>query len=134
MNANEYRGEVSVEIGGEKRILVLDWDSLARLKDDIGDNVFIELDQMVAAMDVDKLSRFLAEALRRYWPEVTPEEIRRISPPLMSAQKALMEVFHLAYFGSKEAPVEEPEENPLGQNGLAGTGSMTPEAPPSSAG
>lgn len=126
MAVNQYRGEVAVEIGGEMRVLRFSWDALARAKADVGDQLF----NAVVDMDFDLMARLLTAGLAEAWPEVTADEIRSLSPPVLVIQQALIQALNLAFYGSKEGPAAKPSADPTTTGEGQETGSSSPGESP----
>ena len=101
---NERRGEVGLEIDGQNRPLVFDWDALARLETELGSDFDVKIAQAGYDLDLGILASVLAVGLQREWPEVTPEIIKQAGPPLVRVIEALGQALNLAFYGSTEAP------------------------------
>lgn len=109
--ANTYRGAVRLRLGEQDCLLVYDWQALARLKTDLGDDV---LSRIAGAGDPVLLSRILAIGLARHQPDLDdPPTIMRLSPPYMPCVEAVHRAVNAAYWGPAGPPDEEPPPNPL---------------------
>lgn len=104
MTVNEHKGEVTLEIAGEPRVLVFDWDALARLSEELGTDFDTKIAQAGYDLDLSVLAVALTVGFRREWPEATPEIIKRSGPPLVKVVEALGQALNLAFYGSREAP------------------------------
>ena len=97
---NPVTGHKQVDIGGRTYTLRYPWKVLSAVSAAHGDNpdLFdIETVASVGAMGIDD-------------PEMTPERIMEISPPLIPFAKAIQEALHWAYFGGGPAPVADKDE------------------------
>ncbi len=101
---NEQRDEIGLEIGGKLRPLVFDWETLARLRAELGPDFDAGLTQAFYDLDVKAIAVVLAIGFKRDWPEVTPELVMQAAPPLVTTIKALGQALNLALYGSTEAP------------------------------
>ncbi len=132
MSPNEYRGETTLTIEGVERVVVLDWNAIAVLKDELGPNLYEELQDIVVNLNVEGLSVMLAAALKKRWPEITPALVREFSPPFLLATNAIREAVNLAFYGTAEPEEISKEVDPpaTGENGATPTGSERPEPEP----
>ncbi len=101
---NERRGEVGLEVDGEQRSLVFDWDALARLETELGSDFDVKIAQAGYNLDLPVLATALAIGFKRNWPEVTPDLVKKAGPPLVRVIEALGQALNLAFYGSTEAP------------------------------
>lgn len=99
--SNPFRGTVVVEIGGAKAVLRYDWEAIAQVQTELGEE--FDLQQL------QTLERFAELGFSRLNPEITAEHLRRVSPPVLPLLKACQEAYSLAYFGSTGPPEEEAE-------------------------
>ena len=104
MALNERRGEVGLEIDGELRPLVFDWDALARLEKELGPDFDTKIAQAGYDLNLKVLATALAVGLKRSWPKVTPDLVMRAGPPLVKVIEVLGQALNLAFYGSTEAP------------------------------
>jgi hypothetical protein len=101
MQANAYRGEVAVEIGGATRILRYDWAAIAEMKVIVGGDVVTPLAQALRDLDLGVSCKALAIGLRAGWPEVTVERLMELSPPIVPTMQAVeLAIFH-AFHGAR---------------------------------
>ena len=128
---NERRGEVGLEIAGQVRPLIFDWDALARLEAELGSDFDVKIAQAGYDLDLEVLATALAVGFRREWPDVTPDLVKKAGPPLVRVIEALGQALNLAFYGSTEAPAA-PANPPNRRSRRAGSskkGKKRPTAP-----
>lgn len=127
---NTRRGEVSLEMAGEVRTVVFDWDALSRLEAALGEDFDQKIAQAGYKMDLPVLAIALAAGLAKGWSEVTPELVREAAPPVLVTMEVLGKALNLAFYGTEEAPeaTENPPEmgRPSPQDGSSTTGEKAP--------
>ena len=96
---NPFRAMVPVDIDGARVVLRYDWEAIAQVQTELGDE--FDLQQL------QTLERFAELGFARLNPEITGEYLRNISPPVLPLLKACQEAYSLAYFGSTGPPAEE---------------------------
>jgi hypothetical protein len=102
---NPTAGLVQFTLDGKPRTLRYDWNCIAELTDAFPDGYNL--------MDPKQLARILAIGLRHEMPDVTPEVVMGMSPPIISTMEAVGAAINCAYFGEPKAPeVSEDKENP----------------------
>lgn len=99
---NPFRGTVAVDIDGAKAVLRYDWEAIAQVQTELGEE--FDLQQL------HTLERFAELGFARLNPEITAELLRRVSPPVLPLLKACQEAYSLAYFGSTGPPEETETE------------------------
>ena len=107
VTANPKRAEVKVNLGEETTLLRYTWDGLAKLKEIFGDEIETGIQKACAEMDFDKLSEALKIGLEHDWPDVTIEEIKKMSPPILGEDAFTVGIFkalNVTIFGQTEAP------------------------------
>ncbi len=109
---NERRGEIALDVAGESRLLVFDWNALARLESELGEDFDQKIAQAGYKMDLGTLAIALAVGFTKHWPEVTAQLITEEAPPVIKTMEVLGKALNLAFYGSEEAPeaVENPPE------------------------
>ena len=95
---NRITGEVDVRIEGKTYYLRFDWNCLAAIEEAHGDspNLF----------NPDVVASIAAIGFRRKHPDMTPERIKELSPPLMPFAASVQQALQWAYFGLDELPEE----------------------------
>lgn len=100
MTVNPQRGEVEVEIGGERRILRLSLNALAEAQELLGEKDFNAIlarlggDGTTGRADFVTLRALLTAGLRDGWPEATPQKVGRLIGP--ADLPRVMEAFNKA--------------------------------------
>lgn len=117
--ANPLRGEGSIVLEGKSFPLRYSWTALAELH--------AKFPNGFALNNPAVLAEVLALGLRHADPDMTPEKLMEMSPPLIDAIDAANRAIAAAYYGDKEPP-ENPENPPLAPSS---TGSESPGTPPS---
>lgn len=98
--ANLYMGEVPIEIGGESLTLRYSWDSIARIRSELGD----EGQREAQGGNPEKLSILVAIGLAERHPDWTAERVRAASPPLQPTVLKVEEAMVAAIFGPDGLP------------------------------
>ncbi len=58
------------------------------------------------------LSVILSVGMKKHHPEMTPEKVMELSPPIFPARKAIDAALEVAYFGPDGAPAPEKGADP----------------------
>lgn len=105
---NAHRGEVTLPGLGTLRY---DWDGLARLIGEFGQDFDSVVAKASASMDVDTIAKAVAIGLGG---DVTAEDVKRASPPIVPAVQAVMRALNLAFHGDEKgaAPADQADANP----------------------
>lgn len=103
---NEYRGEQYVPGLGT---LNYDWDAIARLIDSFGQSFDAKLSEAMVSNDLDAIATAVAIGLGG---GVTPDDVKKASPPIVPTVNAVMIALNLSFHGSKEAPAATGDGNP----------------------
>lgn len=93
-----YDGAVTVRLGGADYTLRLDWAALAEVKTRHGDNPDLK--------DLSVVASVASLGLRAHHPEMTPERIQELSPPVWPLVQAIQQAYQWAYFGPEGFPDE----------------------------
>lgn len=131
--ANPYRGDVELEVCGQKRILRYSWAEVAKLQARIGKKFQEEIQRAIGEGDVEVLGDVLIIGLEANWPEVMKDEVMK-NPPLMAhASTAIANALCLTFYGtSGEAAAEG--ENPSKAGAPEKAMEKAPEKAPETAG
>jgi len=109
MMANPHRGEVELTAGEKTLKLVFDWNAIAVLQDEFGE------DETFEKLKVKTLARLLEIGCQKHHPEMTADEIMDLSPEIPAAMEAVQKALLLGW-GGPDALVESEEveetENP----------------------
>jgi hypothetical protein len=96
---NKITGEKIVKIAGQDYILRYTWRVIAEVAQKYGDNPNLFSPETIA---------YIASAgMREKHPEMTPERIMELSPPLIPFAQDIRAALTWAYFGLEEAPKED---------------------------
>jgi len=98
---NPVTGTKRVDINGKGYTMRFTWAALAEVEAMYGDNPNL--------FNAEILSRVAAAGLRAFHPEMTPEAIMELSPPLIPFAKEVQQAMQWAYFGKEAIP--EAKEN-----------------------
>ena len=98
---NPVTGTKRVDINGKGYLMRFTWAALAEVEAMYGDNPNL--------FNAEILSRVAAAGLRAFHPEMTPEAIMELSPPLIPFAKEVQQAMQWAYFGKEAIP--EAKEN-----------------------
>jgi hypothetical protein len=93
---NRITGEKKVTINGQGYVMRFTWRALAEIEAEYGDNPNL--------FNADVLSKVGAAGLRDKYPDMTPERLMDLSPPLMPFCAAVKEAIQWAYFGAEPMP------------------------------
>lgn len=96
---NKYTGEVPLNIGDKKGVLVYDWNALALVRSNLTQQ---EMDNL-AQLHPEKLALLTAAGFKKKNPEITAEVIMEISPPIMELANAVDRALLFAYHGPEAA-------------------------------
>jgi hypothetical protein len=113
VTANAYKGEAVIVLDGTPCILRYDWEGFALLREQLGEAFEVETAQALAKFDLDYVSKVLAVGLRQSRPGITPDEIKRMAPPIGPVAEAISLAYRRAWWGPTGRPAEEPKPNPL---------------------
>jgi hypothetical protein len=107
---NPTRGTVTHEIDGIPYTMRLDWNAVAEIREKFPDGYNLT--------NPSHLSVVMAVAMAGRHPDMTPERIMEMSPPLAPAIEAVTDAINYCWFGAKDPPakVEDPG-NPPGTAG-----------------
>jgi hypothetical protein len=105
---NAYKGTSVIEIGGKSCTLVYDWEALGALWSHFHD---LDIHAVLKAGSPKDLAVILSEGLKRHQPEMTVEEIMRISPPLVRMVQAVSKALNLAYWGKESGSSDQPADD-----------------------
>lgn len=107
---NLYRAQVPVTIDGHRLTVQFDYDALAAIRAEIGDdNAVVTL---LRGIDPKAFAGLVAIGLRRNHPDWTAERVYKAAPPIRPTVQALEEALNALYFGA-EGPPEPDTANPL---------------------
>lgn len=96
---NKITGEKIIKIAGQDYILRYTWRAIAEITQKYGDNPNLFSTETIA---------YIASAgMREKHPEMMPERIMELSPPLIPFAQAVQAALTWAYFGIEEAPKED---------------------------
>ena len=103
---NLITGEKKITINGSEYILRFTWKALAEMEKAHGDNPNLFNPEIIASV--------ASSGMRSKHPDMTPEKIMELSPPLMPFAKAVQEAIQWAYFGAEAIPkdTEDVKKNP----------------------
>lgn len=95
---NPTRGMRSVSINGLVYILQFTWDELSRVEAEYGE-------KGPDLSDIEVLANVASIGFSARHPEVTPEKIRELSPPVFVLHGAVTDALKYAYWGDASVPV-----------------------------
>jgi hypothetical protein len=94
---NKYTGEVSLDICGEKCVLVYDWSAVSRIHSEYaGGDVLKNL----RTQPPDVIANLLAIGLEKNNPAMTKDRLMSLSPPLVPMIAAIDKAVSVSYFGA----------------------------------
>lgn len=99
---NPITGECEIEIAGRKYTLRYDWSALAEVEAAHGDSPNFFNAQVIASI--------AAVGMKRNHPEMTPEKIMDLSPPLVPFINTVQAAMQYAYFGAGAVPDKKEDE------------------------
>jgi hypothetical protein len=105
-------------ITGTKRVLIdgqtyqmrFDWEALAEIEGRHGENPNL--------FQVEVLASVASSGLIKRHPEMTPERIKELSPPLIPFAQEVQEAMRFAYFGDEPLPEDTGEKKSRLTDGL----------------
>jgi hypothetical protein len=108
---NRITGEKKVIINGQGHVMRFTWRALAAIEAEFGDNPNL--------FNAEVLAKVASAGLAEKHPDMTPERIMDLSPPLMPFCADVKEAIQWAYFGTEAIPkADAPAE--VKKNRLAG--------------
>lgn len=99
---NPTTGHRSVELDGKHLIMRFNWQAIAEIEANYGDNPNL--------FEIDIIANVAAAGLREHHPEYTAERILQLSPPLIPFVRAVQDALQIAYFGAEAVPEDAPAE------------------------
>jgi len=112
---NKYSGMVGVRIGDKDYSLFYNWEALAKIKSTYGSSIIRDL---YSAEEPAKLADVVSIGLSHKHPEMTPELIIKLSPPIMPLIMAVDKAMAYAYFGNELPDVPEEDKKKLSLKNL----------------
>ena len=107
---NRITGEKKVTINGQGYVMRFTWRALAEIEAEYGDNPNLLKPEIVASV--------ASAGLRERHPDMTPEKIMELSPPLMPFARDVQTAIQWAYFGTE--PIPQTSAGEVKKNRLAG--------------
>lgn len=96
---NKYTGEVEIQIGAKKAILVYDWRAIAELQTKLGADAITDMFKQVKPSTIAEI---LLIGFKKKSPDVTLEDILDASPCLIPTVKLIEKAITFSYFGADE--------------------------------
>jgi hypothetical protein len=93
---NPVAGEKMIMINGSGCVMRFTWRALAEIEAMYGDNPNL--------FNAEILANVASAGLRDKHPDMTPERIMDLSPPLIPFAREVQEVMRWAYFGAESPP------------------------------
>lgn len=106
--SNPYTGETVLEVGGQRLTLVFNWDAIARVRAELGNDGQAK----ALAGDIDGLATLVAIGLAKHHKDFDAEKVKAISPPIMATVKAVETALIAAHYGPDGMPDEGEDANP----------------------
>ena len=105
---NRIKGSITVEIGGREHTLYYSWDAIAKIEAQLGKEGH-------DLSDPNTLAVFAAAGFEKFHPDLTADQIKRLSPPLIPLLQAVNRAYNYSYYGQEVIPEEEraPANPPL---------------------
>ncbi|GAF93543.1 unnamed protein product, partial [marine sediment metagenome] len=107
---NPITGEHDIEIGGQRYTVRFDWDALAEVTTKHGDSPNLFSPDVVASV--------ASIGMKKHHPEMTPERIKELSPPLVPFAKSIQTALQYAYFGDEALPEDSKKKKSPRKGGL----------------
>jgi len=104
---NRERGEVALECRGMWLVLKIDYDTIARMIQEIGDDFDTRIASALDKYDGDTLCNALAICAQAHHPGLTAAEVRVMQPPFMPALTAMGDAMHAFMHGSAPEPASQ---------------------------
>lgn len=108
MTGNPYRGEVTLDVGGETVTLRFTWDAIARLRQALGEDYDTVITQAFNTQDVESIAHVVSIGSV---DDLDPAAVMAASPPVIPTINACLDAIHRAYYGP-DGPPEALDENP----------------------
>ena len=99
---NPVRGTVRIDIDGETYTMRLNWHGIAQVRQSYPDGYNLA--------DPRHLSVIMSIAMAERHPEMTPDRIMDLSPPLEHAISAVGDMINYSWWGQKDMPEEKDKE------------------------
>ena len=97
---NKYKGEFDIILGGKPHTLVYDWEAIAAMKSIHPDENVIST--LYADKDTHLLSKIVAIGLKKYHPDMTAEQVFKLSPAVIPTIQKVDQALLIAYVGPDE--------------------------------
>lgn len=101
--ANAYKGEAEFKIKDKVYNLVFNWNAIAEIQTHFGEDVISKV-TILGEVKPSIIAAILAAGMKENHPEMTEEEIMKLSPPIHPAIRAIDDALSLAYFGPDGPP------------------------------
>ena len=112
MQANQYTGEVTVDIADQTCRLRYDWQAIGALQAALGTDFDKEIGRASMELDLPVIAQALAIGLEKHQPnKFSADILMALSPPVIPMIEALRQAITIAYHGSLEVP-ESADANP----------------------
>jgi hypothetical protein len=96
---NPITGHAKADILGQSYTIRFDWDALAEVKEKHGENPSLD--------DLDVLASLGSIGMCKFHPEMTPEKIKELSPPVIPFVNDVRGALTWAYFGGEALPEDD---------------------------
>lgn len=108
MMKNAYTGQSEIELGGVKYPLAFTWAAIAELRTIYGKGFDKEVISAISELDTAKLADVVSIGIGG---KLSPQEIKDLSPPLVSVANVINEALNAAFYG-----VDEVKKKQTGQS------------------
>lgn len=105
---NPIRGTVQLDIEGTTYTMRLNWHGVAQIRRAYPDGYNLA--------DPEHLSVIMSIAMAEKHPDMTPDRIMDLSPPLETAIEAVSDLVNYSWWGQKTAPERKEEEGKSDEN------------------
>ncbi len=123
MPANTQKGETSLMINGEERIIRFSLDAQSRIIDALGLDGIEQIPQLMRKLDANVFATMIHAALVD--SNMTLEDVKSASIPMMPAQRAIVQAINLAMWGNINGPDPTQEEVKQAEKIASGGASAT---------
>lgn len=100
---NPYRGEVRIQFNGKPQKLVYDWEAMAALATEFGEDWYAQWGQKFGK-DWEFTAKFIAIGLSRHLPDITHAKVLKASPAVIPTLQAAAKALNLGMYGQETVP------------------------------
>lgn len=106
--ANKYMGEAPLVLDGKTHSVVFDYAAIAEAQEKLGTEALVKIG-VLGSLAVREMCELAAIGLKKHHPNVTADDLMRLSPPIAHMRKACDDALTYAFFGAEALRPEKKE-------------------------